>query len=71
MRRVPDENWRDAAELLRSEESTDLMSRIAALGGDPVIVAHYILLARAIRDGRFPPELVTRSNGRAPRLTGA
>jgi hypothetical protein len=69
--RRPDENRRDAGELLRSDESTDLMSRIAALGGDPVIVAHYVLLLRAIRDGCFPSELVTRSNGGAPRLTDA
>jgi hypothetical protein len=48
MRPVPDENWRDAGELLRSDESTDLMARIEALGGDPVIVARYLVLWRAI-----------------------
>jgi hypothetical protein len=45
---VPDENWRDAGELLHSDESTDPMARIEALGGDPVIVAHYVLRPRSV-----------------------
>lgn len=50
----PDENWRDAGEFLRSNESTDLMARIEALGGDPVIVARAIWARTISEAGGIP-----------------
>ncbi len=47
----PDGGWRDAHELLRSDEGTDLLSRLEAAGADPLIVAGYVRLLRAIFDG--------------------
>ncbi len=44
-------DWRSANQLRSSDESTDLIGRLEALGADPLIVAGYVRLLRAIFDG--------------------
>jgi hypothetical protein len=53
--------WR-SADTVATDWDYDIDSELERLGADPRIVGLYVLLARAIRDGRFPSELVTRSN---------
>jgi hypothetical protein len=60
--------WRSANEIA-TDWDYDIDSELERLGADPRIVGLYVLLARAIRDGRYPSKELTRSNGRGPRLT--
>ncbi len=62
--------WRNA-DTVTTDWDYDLESELERLGANPRIVALYVLLAQAIRDGRMPPDLVKCSNGAGPGLTGA